>query len=175
MLNNDLRIFELELQIIDLQKEVIKYKYDYLTGLKLRIDFEEELFDLFSNKADFYLIMVDINNLHNINRDYGYHEGDLVIKKVSRIIKKYFPSLSYRIGGDEFIILEENLDFRHREFVKEIKRYCTISVIKKTKKCKSSDNLIKKADKVMIKIKTDLYNETNIDRRNKETKDKNVI
>jgi len=166
LLTNDLKIFELELKIIDLQKEVIKYKYDYLTGMKLRMDFEDELFDLFSENKDFYLIMIDINGLHNINRDRGYHEGDLVIKKVSRIIKKYFPLLSYRIGGDEFIILEEMLNFRHREFVKEIKKYCSVSVIKKTIKCKSSDTLIKRADKLMIKYKNNLYNKTNKDRRN---------
>jgi GGDEF domain-containing protein len=164
MLNTDLKIFELELKIIDLEKEIVKYKYDHLTGMKLRTDFEDELFDIFEGKNSFYMILIDVNDLHNINRDRGYYQGDMIIKKVSRIIKKFFGSMCWRIGGDEFIIIEENLNFKHRQFMREIIKYCSVSIVKKDA-VKSGEQMVRLADEIMIKQKTLLYHNSIKDRR----------
>lgn len=101
-----------------LEKMVKKYKYDFLTGLMGKLDYIEKVDRLFEEYRlageEFYLGLVDINNLHNINRRNGYHYGDDVIKAVSDELRKVFRfSQLFRISGDEFAIL-----IRHH--------YCTI-------------------------------------------------
>ena len=69
-------IMMLRARIETLEEEVIKYKYDYLTGLPVRIDFEP-LFENFMHDAtifnkSFVLAIVDVNDLHNINTTDGY-------------------------------------------------------------------------------------------------------
>lgn len=145
-----------------LEKEVQKYKYDFLTSLKMRIDFYEDLYELYDSEKDFYLLMIDVNGLHAINRKDSYLAGDELIKKVSRILLKYFGNVCYRIGGDEFVVLDTEITMSHRNFFKDIKKYCTISVVKKTSSCKSPDKLIDKADNIIVQNKRKLYNNKEI-------------
>jgi diguanylate cyclase (GGDEF)-like protein len=96
-----------------LKEEVKRYKYDFLTGFKLRKDFDNYLNTLFEQctyeKKNFLLILIDIDNLHNINRLDGFDAGDKLIKDVSSNIESAFRdcigSEIFRIGGDEFGIL----------------------------------------------------------------------
>ena len=88
-----------------LRIELNKYKYDHLTGLQGRRDFEVNFSKYFHEGDPFYLALVDINNLHEINRQQGYREGDLVIRTVATFLIEYFPGLKFRLGGDEFAIL----------------------------------------------------------------------
>lgn len=103
-------ILTLEARIKSLEEEVIKYKYDHLTGLPTRIDFEP-LFENFMHDCNlfqkpFILAIVDINNLHNINEDEGYLVGDSVIVSVSKALSHILnDSNTFRIGGDEFAVL----------------------------------------------------------------------
>ncbi len=103
-------IMMLEARVKALEEEVIKYKYDHLTGLPVRIDFEP-LFENFMHDCNifqkpFVLAIVDINNLHNINEDDGYLVGDSVIISVSKALSHILhDSNIFRIGGDEFAIL----------------------------------------------------------------------
>ena len=100
----------LKARIETLEEEVIKYKYDYLTGLPVRIDFEP-LFENFMHDAtifdkSFVLAIVDVNDLHNINTNDGYLAGDSVIKSVGQVLSHILhDSNIFRIGGDEFAIL----------------------------------------------------------------------
>jgi len=87
--------------------EMIKfYRYDSLTGMKLRKDFEIDFNQMFYSGENFYLIMFDVNNLHNVNRNLGYQAGDDLIRRVSIMVKFYCMSKSYRIGGDEFMVMK---------------------------------------------------------------------
>ena len=98
------------IEIDTLKNERDKYKYDHLTYMMGRIDFEEQyqIFfnDFIKEEKDFVLGLIDINNLHTINRVGGYEAGDNLIKIVADELKEvYSDSLLYRIGGDEFAIL----------------------------------------------------------------------
>jgi len=89
--------------------EMIKfYRYDSLTGMKLRKDFEIDFSEKFYSGNKFYLIMVDVNNLHKINRTLGYQAGDDLIRRVATMVKFYCMSKSYRYGGDEFMAIKES-------------------------------------------------------------------
>jgi diguanylate cyclase len=101
-----------------LRTEVKRYKYDFLTGLKMRMDFDEYLkilFELYEfEDRVFTLVIIDVDGLHNINRVEGYVAGDNTIKLVANTIQSTFLECTgndcsgaevFRIGGDEFAIL----------------------------------------------------------------------
>lgn len=95
----------LEQEITHWQNMVRLYKFDHLTGLKQRHDFEVETMHKMT-KQTFWLTMVDVDGLHAVNRDIGYHAGDSLIKQVAHDLQHIDGAWEvYRIGGDEFIAL----------------------------------------------------------------------
>lgn len=57
------------------------------------------------------IAFVDANRLGIINNQYGYAAGDLLLKTVVSCFKKSFNCQDmYRIGGDEFLIVCQNID-----------------------------------------------------------------
>lgn len=52
------------------------------------------------------IIMGDCNYLKRVNDAYGYEYGDLLLKRVGRVIRENLPpeSVALRMGGDEFLI-----------------------------------------------------------------------
>lgn len=95
----------LEQEVVHYRNMVRLYKFDYLTGMKQRHDFEHETLHKFTNQQ-FYLTMLDVTGLHKVNREKGYEAGDSLIRQVANDIK-HIDGLweCYRIGGDEFMAL----------------------------------------------------------------------
>jgi diguanylate cyclase (GGDEF)-like protein len=58
------------------------------------------------NRDSGLLVMIDINNLKQINDNYGHQEGDQAIRKVALTLKDFLRSDDYlfRLGGDEFLL-----------------------------------------------------------------------
>lgn len=95
-----------------LKNEVRKYKYDFLTGLKMRKDFDGYLRTLYEmcefEDRDFTIILIDIDGLHELNRTLGYSQGDELIKFVADslvVFRECNGTEIFRIGGDEFGVL----------------------------------------------------------------------
>jgi diguanylate cyclase (GGDEF)-like protein len=90
-------------------------QHDVLTGLPNRILFADRLQRaILKAKRDKNLlavIFVDVDHFKSINDGYGHQEGDEVLKAFSnRMIASIRDSDSLgRIGGDEFVILLEDL------------------------------------------------------------------
>jgi diguanylate cyclase (GGDEF)-like protein len=62
-------------------------------------------------RSAFSIAIFDINQLKIINDDYGHEEGDRVIREAASALKEAFVSAEvYRIGGDEFVVLQEEGD-----------------------------------------------------------------
>lgn len=60
--------------------------------------------------ADFAIVVFDVNGLKGVNDNYGHEAGDSLISDAALAIKNSFGSESvYRIGGDEFVIIKENI------------------------------------------------------------------
>ena len=60
---------------------------------------------------------IDLNGLKQINDNLGHEAGDRLICNAAKGILKTFPEDSYRIGGDEFVIIvpeTEEADFKDR-------------------------------------------------------------
>lgn len=61
------------------------------------------------------LILIDLDNFKNINDSYGHSFGDMLLKEIGKRLDssaKAFNNTAFRLGGDEFIVLIENLENR---------------------------------------------------------------
>ncbi len=90
-------------------------EHDPLTGVLNRRGFDQILRSMENAREDFALIIVDVDNFKNVNDTYGHEVGDVVLKRVSRLLTEGFCSIDHvcRIGGDEFavIMLDVTSDF----------------------------------------------------------------
>ena len=99
------------------QVNMLAYK-DALTGVNNKMAYDEQVTELRSKMKkgykDFALAIVDLNDLKGINDTYGHEQGNAAIIKVCRTICDTFShSPVYRIGGDEFVVLLENRDYKN--------------------------------------------------------------
>ena len=88
---------------------------DTMTGLKNRNCFQEKikiLNDNLNEDTQLKIVVFDINGLKKINDKYGHLKGDLMIKESANTIRKTFDNCGnvYRIGGDEFCLIVENVE-----------------------------------------------------------------
>lgn len=92
------------------------YKYDSMTGLKRRYDFDKSFEKYVHNNCDnnvfFSFALIDINGLHDLNHVSGMKAGDKLICDVAKELQTLIRNLGtvYRIGGDEFSILTDKID-----------------------------------------------------------------
>ncbi len=114
--------------------------YDTLTELSNRHDFDRDVMRILSKEINFEnmsLIMMDMNNLKEINDNYGHKVGDLFLKKAGEFFtnleNKYGNIKAYRYGGDEFILLI--YDKRQKEVEKIINEINYFSHKKILDKC----------------------------------------
>lgn len=80
---------------------------DLLTGVYSIRFFTDKITTLVEEKKPFVLIYVDVNNLKQINNQYGHGEGDNVLMEVAFRIKQCISETDFlsRLRGDEFAIL----------------------------------------------------------------------
>lgn len=101
-----------------LYKKVLYFaNYDSLTqAMNRRYFFQlsEELLTLHP-KRSFTLLMLDIDHFKKINDQYGHYAGDQVLQQFSEQIRQHLrdKDLFARLGGEEFVILLENI--QHNE------------------------------------------------------------
>jgi diguanylate cyclase (GGDEF)-like protein len=84
---------------------------DYLTGLKTRGYFEQQL-ELEFKRAErrrqkFALLMIDIDHFKRLNDTFGHHVGDQMLRDVTSILMKDMREVDTvaRYGGEEFVII----------------------------------------------------------------------
>lgn len=144
--------------ILKVYKALIRtYRYDSLTGFKMRKDFEAETAQRLQTES-FTLIMYDVIDLHRINREQGYKAGDAKIKEVAENIRATEPRDVYRIGGDEFVAIYPGI----LDKVPEVEG-CTVGMAASTA-ASTVDDLLTIADKEIIEKKKSL-NRRKDDRR----------
>jgi diguanylate cyclase (GGDEF)-like protein len=91
---------------------LIRYAFtDYLTGLKTRGYFEQQLEVEFKrserHRQHIAVLMIDIDHFKNLNDTHGHHVGDQVLRDVSAILMKDMREVDTvaRYGGEEFVII----------------------------------------------------------------------
>ena len=93
---------------------------DGLTGLRNKTAFDKESKRIDQGipegKTEFGIVMIDLNFLKVINDNYGHDKGNVSLIKLCQIICEVFDhSPVFRIGGDEFVVLLENTDYKNVE------------------------------------------------------------
>jgi len=109
----------------NLTKELSKLlRTDTITTLSNRIGFDIDTKD----KQNKLLYLVNIDKFKYINNYYGSQIGDLVLKKVAKIIQQIVPreltATFYRLGADDFgILIDKNLIENEHILSKQIVEY----------------------------------------------------
>lgn len=110
-------------------------------------------------------VYIDVNGLHEYNNTYGHQAGDKMLKTVAGELKRCFSNhKQYRIGGDEFVIISENVAFKtvlaqlgqFREQMKNHNIYIASGLEWRDENMNLND-MIKKADAKMFHDKERFY------------------
>lgn len=89
--------------ITDVLEQKRLAEVDSLTELYNRRKFLETIDYIYDNKINsYYLILIDLDNLRDLNNNYGHIKGDEYLKKLGKILNDYPEGIFFRIGGDEF-------------------------------------------------------------------------
>ncbi len=182
--------FELEsmnsqLQCYNEQLTVIA-KTDVLTGLSNRLAFDSLLKDIENeNETDrnWFMLMIDLNGLKNINDMYGHDAGDELIINSGRVISEIYGEKGscFRIGGDEFVVVidasREQMDEYRERFIASIKAYNLNAQYKLSmavgESCLNDENGVKgsisdwkmDADMDMYRMKDEFYKSNRLRKR----------
>lgn len=105
------------------EKNIKAVVIDLLTGLDNRNSYETRVQNMDERNENLVFGIFDLFRLKYINDNYSHAVGDLYIKEVAKILKRYWPKEKilldddgvkhtsvtghcvYRVGGDEFILL----------------------------------------------------------------------
>lgn len=148
---------------------------DYLTELPNRAAFTEMLDNVMltiRNEEIVGIMDIDLDNFKNINDTLGHSYGDELLIDVTYRLKQVMDENDYlaRIGGDEFIVLTQNLTdtASYEEKIKKIKNVFSYPFVLTTKEYfvtvsigvafapkdgKTSQTLIKNVDSAMYVAK----------------------
>lgn len=82
--------------------------HDMMTGLYNRVFFDEELARLEKSRIrPITIVVCDMDNLKQINDQFGHKAGDIALQNIANILQNCFreEDIVARIGGDEFSII----------------------------------------------------------------------
>ena len=118
------------------------------------------------------VIYMDLNELKKVNDEQGHEAGDSYIRRAAQQIVAVFPEHTYRIGGDEFVVLYPEIEEKEFEYFSSQlqqnmkKHHISISygVVWKDN-CMDLNKLLEEADKKMYEDKKSYYSDTRNNRR----------
>jgi diguanylate cyclase (GGDEF)-like protein len=91
-------------------------RHDSLTGLPNRRHFDEQFAQALARQRrsgkPMVVVYLDIDRFKEINDRLGHATGDVVLREFARRLREgvYDTDFVVRLGGDEFIVLIENVD-----------------------------------------------------------------
>lgn len=102
---------EIENNISRIEDISSKASTDALTGLLNRRVFDQQL-ETFSYKSDSCLALIDIDDFKSVNDKFGHTIGDLVLKTIAKLARKYETAniKFYRYGGEEIAAIFDGIN-----------------------------------------------------------------
>ena len=88
-----------------------------LTGLPGNVQIQAEMKKRLSNKHEFAMLYIDLDNFKAYNDTYGFSNGDEIIKFTAKVIQDNIlkddneRNFVGHIGGDDFIAITEECDY----------------------------------------------------------------
>lgn len=146
---------------------------DALTGLYNRTKFNREMRESDYSSVDrLGVAYFDVNGLKAVNDNFGHRAGDDLICRAASYIESAFGGRAYRIGGDEFVVIDTESDERGFvsavEGVQRTMLFDNISVAVgmswREAPCDAKAQF-EEADKRMYENKAAFYSESRHDRR----------
>lgn len=114
---------------VSLSQQRYKALHDPLTGLPNREAYNEKMQEFFERhkryKTNYALAVCDIDFFKKINDTYGHLAGDKILAKIGGILRETVRKLDFvgRYGGEEFVIILENIDLdKAKEKMEQIRQ-----------------------------------------------------
>ena len=169
-------------QCIDEYKRKIKEQTEILK----RLSFEDSLTGLFNrNKfnhtmqslemesfSQLGVATIDLNGLKKVNDQMGHSAGDSLIRRTAEHIAHVFPGKAYRIGGDEFLVIDTELgEGAFRKNVSDMQEKMaqdgisvSLGISWRCSRCSIKEQF-DEADRLMYRAKAEFYSSYDNDRR----------
>ena len=99
---------------------------DALTNVRNRSAYEVTMRELQKRiaegeKIEFAIALFDCDDLKDVNDAHGHDKGNVYLRNACHLICRIFErSVVYRIGGDEFVAILQNEDYKDREKLKKL-------------------------------------------------------
>ena len=104
------------------QLENLSYR-DMLTGLYNRNKYIDQIeFYEGTSLHNIGVAYIDLNGLKKTNDKYGHEAGDQLICRAADAILSVFPKNAFRVGGDEFVVAEAEIE--ETQFLKKMDQLC---------------------------------------------------
>jgi diguanylate cyclase (GGDEF)-like protein/PAS domain S-box-containing protein len=120
--SNNQSLFSIRRKVTELEKKAF---YDALTGLSNRAFTEMKLraalLEYHQHKLPFGLLFIDVDHFKEVNDTFGHDTGDKVLQTVARNLSTHLwdTDTCGRWGGDEFVVIVENVDARRLGIISE--------------------------------------------------------
>lgn len=118
------------------------------------------------------VIYLDLNGLKEINDKMGHIAGDTLIISASYALQEIFLDNSYRVGGDEFVVIEQDVSelLFFDQYAKLLKRMEELEISVATgcvwkETCSNLSETLQEADQKMYEDKKRYYSLAENDRR----------
>ena len=159
------------------EKEKAKLKnlsyVDSLTYAQNRNHFNEYIEQNRNKELHFLgVIYLDLNGLKEVNDKMGHIAGDTLIITASYVLQEIFLDNSYRVGGDEFVVIEQDVSelLFFDQYLKLLNRMKELEISVATgcvwkETCTNLSEILQEADQKMYEDKKHYYSLAENDRR----------